>query len=116
MLVGWLISTTSWYQARGKVILNGWKATRIDDAIRLGLGKLPAMDPYHHIDPLVNESNITVAKNLEAAHQFNKNQLDLFHTREDKDDDDDDEDAWEPKIQTSSAFDIFQGFDYKKSL
>ena len=73
------------------------------------------MDPYHHIDPLVNESNIPVVINLEAACQLNQNQFDLFHTREDKDEGDD-EDAWEPKIQTSNAFDILQGFGDKKSL
>ena len=50
-----------------KIILNGWKATSIYDAIRLGIGKLPTVDPYHDIDRLVNESNIPVAKNLEAV-------------------------------------------------
>lgn len=45
-----------------KIILNGWKATGIYDAIRLGIGKLPTVDLYHDIDPLVNESNIPVAK------------------------------------------------------
>ena len=75
------------------------------------------MDHYHDIDPLLNESNIPVATNLEAVRQLNQDQLDLFHTREDKDEDDhDDEDAWEPKIQTSNAFDIFHDFDDKQSL
>ena len=100
-----------------KIILNGWKATGIYDAIRLGIGKLPTVDPYHDIDPLVNESNIPVAKNLEAVCLLNQDQLDLFHTREDKDEDDDNEEhAWEPKIQTSNAFDIFQDFHDEQSL
>ena len=103
--------------AEGKeVIINGWKADGIYDAIRLGIRKLPAMDPYHDIDPLVNESNIPVATNLEAVYQLNQDQIDLFHTREDKDEDDDEEDAWEPETQTSNAYDIFQDFDDEQSL
>ena len=30
------------------------KAAGIYDAIRLGIGRLPVMDPYHDIDPLRN--------------------------------------------------------------
>ena len=67
-----------------EVILNGWKAAGIYDAIRVGIGKLPVMDPYHDIDPLVNESNILVATNLEAVCEFNQDQIDLFLTRENK--------------------------------
>ena len=59
--------------AGGKeAILNGWKATGIYDAIRLGIGKLPVMDLYHDIDHLVNESNISVGTNLEAVCQLNQ--------------------------------------------
>ena len=75
------------------------------------------MDPYHDIDPLVNGSDIPVARNLEGVCQLNQDQLDLFHTREDNDEDnDDEEDAWEPEIQTSNTFDIFQDFDDEQSL
>ena len=49
--------------------------------------------------------------------QLNQDQLDLCHTTENKDEDDDDEeDAWEPEIQTSNAFDIFQDFDDEQSF
>ena len=49
--------------------------------------------------------------------QLNLDQLDLFHAREDKDEnDDDEEDAWEPEIQSSSTFDIFQESDDEQSL
>ena len=59
--------------AEGKeVILNRWKATSTYDAIRLGIWKLPAIDPHHDIDPLMNESNIVVATNLEAVCQLNQ--------------------------------------------
>ena len=85
--------------------------------ICLGIENIRAMDPYHDIDPLVNESNIAVARNLEAVCQLNQDQFDLFHTREDKDEDDDDaEDVWEREIQTSNALNIFQDFDDKQSL
>ena len=39
--------------------------------------------------PLVNESNIPVATNLKAVCELNKDQVDLFHSREGKDEDDD---------------------------
>ena len=74
-----------------KVILNGWKVTGTYDGIRIGIEKLPAVDLYYDIDPLVNESNIAGAKNLEAVCLLNQDQLDLLHTREDKDEDDDNE-------------------------
>ena len=77
------------------IMLNGGKAAGIYDAIRLGIGKSSAMNPYHDINLLVSESNIPVATNLEAVCQ-----LDLYHTREDNDENAD-EDAWEPEIQTS---------------
>ena len=62
------------------IMLNGGKAAGIYDAIRLGIGKSSAMNPYHDINLLVSESNIPVATNLEAVCQ-----LDLYHTREDND-------------------------------
>ena len=82
--------------AEGKeVILIGWKAAGIYNAILLGIRKMPPMDPYHDINNLVNESNIPVAINQVAVCQLNQDQLDLFHTREDKnEDDDDEEDVW----------------------
>lgn len=66
------------------------------------------MNPYHDIDPLVNKSNIPIAANLEAVSQLNQDQLDLFHSREDKDEEDyDEKDAWETEVKTSNVFDIF---------
>ena len=61
---GWVVDFYNFIaSAKSKeVILNGWKAAGIFDAIRLGIGKLPAMDPYHDIDPLVNESLIFLMK------------------------------------------------------
>ena len=115
---GWMVEFYNFItSAEGKeVILSGCKAAAIYDAIRLGIGKLPATDPYHDINLLMNESNIPVATNLGVC-QLNQDQLDLFHTREDKDEDDDDEeDAWEPEIQTSNAFDTFQDFDDEQSF
>ena len=39
-------------------MIKRWKAAGIYNAICVNIGKFPAMDPYHDIDPLVNESNI----------------------------------------------------------
>ena len=59
-------------------IVNGWKAPGIYDAIRLGLDKLPSMDPFHEIDPLVDEDVTLVASNLNALCQLNEKELDVY--------------------------------------
>ena len=72
MNAGWVVDFYNFITAGGKeVILNGWKSADIYDAICLGIGKLQAMDPYHDINPLVNESNIPIPTNLEAVCQLN---------------------------------------------
>ena len=38
------------------VILNGWKASGIYDALKMGSSNLPSIDPFHDILPLL-ESN-----------------------------------------------------------
>ena len=85
---GWVVDFIT--SAEGKELtLNGWIVVKIYDTISLDIGKLPALDRYYDTDPLVNESNIPVATNLKAVCELNKDQVDLFHSREGKDEDDD---------------------------
>ena len=53
---GWLVEfynhlTTS----KGKEIIdNGWKAAGISGALELGSSKMPSIDPFHDIDPMLS--------------------------------------------------------------
>ena len=40
------------------VIKNGWKASGITNAIEMGLSKLPSIDPFSDIDPLISEPSL----------------------------------------------------------
>ena len=35
---------------------SGWNASGIKDAIKLGMGKLPSLDPFEELDPMMNET------------------------------------------------------------
>ena len=56
---GWLVEfynhmTTS----KGKEIIDsGWKVTGISDAVKLGSSKLPPIDPFHEIDPMLGDES-----------------------------------------------------------
>ena len=36
---------------------SGWKAADISDAVKLGLSKLPPIDPFHNIDPTLGDES-----------------------------------------------------------
>ena len=43
--------------SKGKEIIDGgWKASGIFDAIKLGSQKLPYIDPFHEIDPMLGDN------------------------------------------------------------
>lgn len=45
---------------KGKhIIESGWRVTGITDAICLGSKNLPATDPFHDIDPLLDGNNVS---------------------------------------------------------
>ena len=43
--------------SRREVVVNGWKATGIYDAIEMGSAKLPPLDPFLEIDEIVIPTN-----------------------------------------------------------
>ena len=44
-------------KSRGSEIIgSGWNASGIKDAIKLGTGKLPSLDPFEELDPMINET------------------------------------------------------------
>ena len=55
---GWIIKffnemTTS---KGSEIIGSGWNASEIADTIKLGTEKLPSLDPFEKLDPMMNES------------------------------------------------------------
>ena len=39
-----------------EIIGSGWNASGIKDAIKLGTEKLPSLDPFEELDPMMNET------------------------------------------------------------
>ena len=59
---GWIIEffnemTTS---KGSEIIESGWNASRIKDAIKLGTEKLPSLDPFKELDPMMNQTEDTI--------------------------------------------------------
>ena len=59
---GWLVEfynhmTTS----KGKEIIdNGWKAAGISNVLELGSSKMPSIDPFNNIDPIVSYMTLSI--------------------------------------------------------
>ena len=95
------------------IIVNGWKASGIYDANRLGLDKLPSSDPFHDIDPLIEHDATPSALNLDAVCKVDEEELNAYRqvTDEEKE-----EDVWESEGDSRNAFDMFGGFDDEPDL
>ena len=49
---------------KGKDLIDGgWKASGIFDATKLGSEKMPSIDPFHDIDPLLGDDDRQVGDN-----------------------------------------------------
>ena len=53
-----------------EIVVNGWKTAGIYDALELGRKKLPSIDPFQDIDPLVIGSNVDT--NVSAVCQLHR--------------------------------------------
>ena len=85
----WLIS---FYDYEGKVaIASGWRKSGILDAVEMGLSKLPVLDPFNDICPLVDAS--LPKETLSLASLFPQ-ELESYRTKI-TDEIDDDESEWE---------------------
>ena len=40
------------------IIISGWKASGIFDAVQFGSRKLPSLDPFHDIDPMLDDVEV----------------------------------------------------------
>lgn len=88
---------------KGKeIILSGWRAAGISDAIRLGILGLPTIDPFEDLDPLVQQD-----ENLGEIREIANNEiLQLVKPLEEKEDESSDSDEW--VNEDGQAFDIFK--------
>ena len=76
-------------------------------SIRLGLAKLPSLDPFHDIDPFVEDTPL--ALNLDPVCLLDQEELNACRRVADTENkDDDEEDIWELQDEPiRNAFDMF---------
>ena len=91
---------------RGKnAILKGWEKTGINDAIEMGTARLPSLDPFDEVDPMVRGRKEILDYDLIAALSINKDRLVEGCTTVQGEGDDDSE--WEDPNDDGCAFDLF---------
>ena len=91
-----------------KVILNGWKASGIREAIDEGYDTLHELDPFQDIDPLMSTGQPAHSSNITAYLEMSEEDRQLHGYRpcesDDNDDDDDDDEVFEPERNYLDAF------------
>ena len=88
-------------EAGSKIIINGWKASRIYDAIKMGESALPSIDPFSDIAPLADENISDVQVILPT--------LDLMENFVNEHHEDDENSEWEDENEIDferNAFDF----------
>ena len=108
---GWVVDFYNYMTSADgkKLIENGWVASGIADAVRLGLKELPTLDPFSDIDPIIDDDS-TVETNLNAICSLAPDEIEGYQRR-DEEDDDSDSDEWESPESPRNAFDVFENFD-----
>ena len=93
-----------------QIIESGWLSAGIRDSIRLGLNKLPSIDPFDDIDPMM-ETTIPEA-NLRSVCHLEEEEVGVAYSQmtEEPNDSSDDSD-WDLPDEERGAFNIFQEFD-----
>ena len=93
-----------------KIIEIGWKASGIQDTIKLGSKGLPPIDPFEDIDPLINENQAANEGNqLQAIYALIYEELSLGNSRHEEIENDVDESDWEWEHERG-GFDAFEDF------
>ena len=92
------------------IIKSGWASAGITDAIKIGLEKLPSIDPFEELDPMICNNEDAFQMNIirmTAIACLSKDDLDLVGPNE-KDDDESDGEEWvAPAYADRGAFDMF---------
>ena len=65
--------------SKGKEIIDrGWKAAGISDAVKLGSSKLPPIDPFHDIDPMLDDESESSNRHLLALCDVTAEEFELL--------------------------------------
>ena len=65
--------------SKGKEIIDsGWKATGASDAVKLGSSKLPPIDPFHDIDPMLSDESESSNQHLLALCDVTAKEFELL--------------------------------------
>ena len=93
--------------SQGKeIIMSGWKASGIIEAIKKGTVRLPNLDPFNDLDPLLTESPNT--EECFDISELDEDQILAFATGdEENESDDEEEDLYYPSDSDGNIFDIF---------
>ena len=93
--------------SQGKeIIMSGWKASGIIEAIKKGTVILPNLDPFNDLDPLLTESPNT--EECFDISELDEDQILAFATRDEENESDDEEgDLYYPPDSDGNIFDIF---------
>ena len=75
-----------------EIIINGWEAAGISDAIQMGSEGLPSLDPFQDISPISNKFAFVESN---AVFDLSPKEMEYFKERVNLDEDDGDCD-WEP--------------------
>ena len=87
----WLVDHFSrMTNSQGKeIIMSGWKASGIIEAIKKGLARLPSLDPFNHLDLLLTES--PNAEECFDISELDEDQILAFATRDEENESDEEE-------------------------
>ena len=91
----------------------------VQDAIRLGLNKLPSIDPFDDIAPVTDTAGFTISLPSSAFGLSNEEKSVGYSKKEtpDGDDEKENDEHWESvDFQDHGAFDIFNGFDDENEI
>ena len=94
--------------SQGKeIIMSGWKASGIIEAIKKGTVRLPNLDPFNDLDPLLTESPNT--EECFDISELDEDQILAFATRDEENENDDEKEIhlYYPPNSDGNIFDIF---------
>ena len=77
---GWLVEFYKHItNSKGKEIIDsGWKAAGISDAVKLSSSKLPRIDPFHNIDPMLGDQSESSNRHLLALCDVTAEEFELL--------------------------------------
>ena len=93
---GWLVELYNHMTTENgkQVILSGWRTTGILDAVKLGVAKLPCLDPFADIDPPIEDTVLSMGANLQTISTITEEERGIAYSRENMENDSDEE-YWE---------------------